>query len=77
MREWLKQLRKEKRYAPKVIAEKCGITRNYYDLIETGKRNPSVVLAQKIATLLEFDWTLFFCTEDGTLNNQTEQVVHH
>ena len=28
--------------------------------IENNKRNPSVELAQKIANVLDFDWTLFY-----------------
>lgn len=60
MREWLKKIRKEKRYPPKEIAEECGITRNYFDLIEAGKRNPSVALAKRLGEFLGFDWTWFF-----------------
>lgn len=69
LREWLKRIRKEMRYAPKEIAEKCDITRNYYDLIETGKRNPSVSVAQKIADLLNFDWTWFFNPPGDAVTN--------
>lgn len=76
LREWLKLKRKEQRYSPKSIAEYCDITRNYYDLLESGKRNPSVAVAQKIATLLDFDWTLFFKSDSNiSLPVEAKEVV--
>lgn len=34
------------------VANKAGVQRSYYGLIETGKRNPSLYIATKIATAL-------------------------
>lgn len=42
------------------VATEAGISRAYYTQIETGKRNPTVDTAKKIAGALDIDWTLFF-----------------
>lgn len=63
MRNWLIKVRAEKGLNPQEIADKCGISKNYYGMLEMEKRNPSVTLAQKIAELMNFDWTLFFSNE--------------
>lgn len=60
MRAWLKKIREEKMLTHEKIASKVGISRVYYTQIETGVRNPRVNIAKKIATVLEFDWTIFF-----------------
>ena len=65
MREWLINIRKSSDYSPKSLAVKCNVARSYYNQIENGKRNPSVPLAQRIAELLSFDWTLFFENAEG------------
>ena len=46
------------------VADHVGISRSYYTEIESGKKNPSVVTAKKIALALRFRWTIFF-DEDG------------
>ncbi|MBL4988953.1 hypothetical protein [Enterococcus lactis] len=38
-------------------------------MIESGKRSPSPFVAMKIATVLSFDWTIFF-------NQQSNKVTH-
>lgn len=42
------------------IAQQCKITQQYYNFIENGRRRPSPEVAQRIAKVLGFDWTLFF-----------------
>lgn len=42
------------------IIKKIGITQQAYNYIENNNRNPSVELAQKIADVLDFDWTMFY-----------------
>ena len=59
-RIWLKQIREAKNMDQKEIAAKTKITQAYYSYIENGDRNPSVESAQKIAEVLNFDWTMFF-----------------
>ena len=44
----------------KYVAYKIGKTQACYSYIESGNRNPSIELAQKIADVLDFDWVLFF-----------------
>lgn len=65
MREWLKDIRKNKGIEVETISIECGISQSYYSLIETGKRNPSVILAQRIGNLLDFEWTRFYNKPDS------------
>lgn len=51
MREKLKQIRKEKGYTVKEIAENLRISEVYYYKIEAKTRNPSMKLAKKIENL--------------------------
>jgi putative transcriptional regulator len=60
VRVFLTTARKNKNLTHESIAEKVGITRQYYGMIENGERTPSVYIARKIGEILEFDWTLFF-----------------
>lgn len=52
--------RKEKELTQQEMAKKIGISRQYYNDIENGKRQPSVGTAKKIGKLLGVDWTIFF-----------------
>lgn len=58
--DWLKQIRIEQRLLQEQVAAAAGIERAYYSMIETGKRKPSVTIAQAIAAALGFEWTRFF-----------------
>ncbi len=60
-RQWLVQFRGHK--TQEEVAAHCQIHRGHYSLIETGERTPSVAVAKRIASYLEFDWTLFFDKE--------------
>lgn len=59
-REWLIQMREAKGLTRTDIIKKIGITQQAYNYIENNNRNPSVELAQKIADVLDFDWTMFY-----------------
>ncbi|AFL99474.1 putative transcriptional regulator [Desulfitobacterium dehalogenans ATCC 51507] len=59
-RYWLAKIRLEAEKTHEEVAEVVGIKRQYYSMIENGERNPSVKVAQKIAEVLGFKWTLFF-----------------
>ena len=59
-RHWLKQIREAKGMEQKYVAYKICKTQACYSYIESGNRNPSIELAQKIADVLDFDWVLFF-----------------
>lgn len=70
MRKWLIELRKG--YSQTQIAEAVGISQQMYSFIELGVRRPSVEVAKKIASVLGFDWTLFYQDEDELTNTGTE-----
>ncbi|WP_426454856.1 helix-turn-helix transcriptional regulator [Paenibacillus sp. S-38] len=42
------------------VSKLASISRSAYSNIENGKREPSVDMAKKIATALNFDWQIFF-----------------
>lgn len=53
MREYLKKLREEHGYTMQVIADKIGISKQYYQCIEVGKRqqNMDITLAVKLSEI--------------------------
>ena len=57
---WLRELRINAGYTQKDIATQAEITQQFYNYIENGVRHPSVKVAKKISSVLEFDWTRFF-----------------
>lgn len=59
-REWLIQIRKVKGFTRADVVKKAKITLQMYYYIENNQRNPSVELAQRIAEVLDFDWTMFY-----------------
>lgn len=48
----LKCYRKVSRITQKELADKVGVTKDYIYMIEKGVRNPSIMVAKKIATIL-------------------------
>ncbi len=60
MREWLRQKRIQLSYTQEQIADLLNISRAYYTQIELGNRTPSPKVAQKLAKILEIEWTDFF-----------------
>ena len=56
----LKKRRRSKNLTQSQVAEQSGVSRVHYTHIENGVRRPSPDVAQKIAKLLDFDWTIFF-----------------
>lgn len=66
-RVWLIERRKSKGLTQKSIAHRLNISQQAYALYEKGKRNPPVASAKKIASILDFDWRLFF-EEESTEN---------
>lgn len=52
--------RRSKNLTQAQVAEQSGVSRAHYTHIENGVRRPSPDVAQKIAKLLDFDWTIFF-----------------
>lgn len=72
MRTWLKDIRLEKHLTELTVARRAGIAQPFYHNIEMGKKNPSPATAQRIADVLEFDWTRFFT--DGTKGDRRHRT---
>jgi putative transcriptional regulator len=64
-REWLINIRNIQDYTQQEVADSVGIDRSTYAMYESGRRNPPVATAQRIATFLKFDWTIFFAIKGG------------
>ena len=61
MRHWLKIARRESNnLTQNQLAKLADISRTMVTEIENGNANPSVEVAKRIATVLGFDWTLFY-----------------
>lgn len=69
MREWLIRQREKNGLTQDQVAKESEIERTYYNMIERGKRRPSVEVAKRIGKVLQFDWTYFFSIE----GNKTTQ----
>jgi putative transcriptional regulator len=59
-RLWLRELRLERGYDLRGIAEKVSVTAKFMGDIEHGRRNPSVKLAFKLASILDFPFEKIF-----------------
>jgi transcriptional regulator with XRE-family HTH domain len=53
----VKQLRNEKGWSQEALAHKADIDRTYLPGIESGKRNVSIVVIEKLAKALKVDLT--------------------
>lgn len=71
MRLWLKDLRQKRNLTQQQVAKRAGIERSFYTQIELGQRNPSVQTAQRIASVLNFNWTKFYTPQCG---NETQTM---
>lgn len=60
MREWLLERRKKAGMTQLQVSEQAGIARPYYTRIEGGHHKVPPETAQKIAAVLDFDWTEFY-----------------
>lgn len=63
--DWLKAERSKKGITGETVAKQAGISQQFYSLLESGKRRPSVDVAKRIATVLGFEWTKFFEEEQS------------
>ncbi|MBA4312183.1 MAG: hypothetical protein C0417_06095 [Chlorobiaceae bacterium] len=61
----LKEYREEHRLAQKQLAERLGITREYYSKIEKGSRLPSHNLLRKISVELNISLGHFFLPDQS------------
>ena len=60
MRPFLIEAREAKSLSQSEVAAKCGISRQYYNFIESGKRNCPVKTAKKIGAVLDVEWGRFY-----------------
>lgn len=71
----LRELRNERKFSIRALAERSGLNVNTFSLIENGKTSPSVSTLQQIAAALEVPITAFF--ETTTPKNSVAHVVAH
>lgn len=64
----LADIRKAKGFTQADIADVADIDRRAYSHYETNRRRPRPEVAQRIAKVLDFDWTLFYV--DGEEQDQ-------
>lgn len=74
LKEWLTKLRLEKDMTQDDVAKNADIPRTTYSSIEQGRRRPSVENAMRIASVLDFEWTLFFENERRELTHKKEMT---
>ena len=65
MNNTLRVLRAERRWSQKQLAESLGVSRQTVNAIETGKYDPSLPLAFKIAQLFEHPIEALFHPDGG------------
>ncbi len=57
----------KKGYSKYQVAQILGVDRGYVTRISKGERIPSVDMAKRIGTLLDFDWRVFYADGNGAL----------
>lgn len=74
VREWLKKLRGE--MSEQDAAKKLGITQQYYNLIETGKRQKKmdIQLCEKIAKIFKVDIHTIIDWEIERIKTEEESI---
>lgn len=70
-RNWLIDMRNKKGLKQKELADRCGIRNSFMSMIENGQRDPSGVVALKIAEVLGFDMSLFYAENVHETKNKT------
>lgn len=60
MRSFLLEARLDCNMTQDEVSTKAKISRSYYTHIEKGSKTPSVEISKRLASILKFDWTLFF-----------------
>lgn len=78
MREWLKNLRNENRMTQQSVADALGISKQYYQLIETGKRQTdmSSQLVIKLADVFDVSTVSILNMEQEYLTSSIDKGIH-
>lgn len=58
--ESMKLKRGAKGLTQKDMADRLGVSKEYYNMIENDKKTPSVTIAKEIGKILKIDWTTFY-----------------
>lgn len=74
-REWLIEIRLMQDLTQQQVADFAGVDRSTYAQYESGRRNPHVATAKKIATKLKFDWTIFFASNCGIKQQRRKKTA--
>lgn len=76
MREYLKELRLVNNLTMQDIADKIGITRQYYQQIEAGERQKKmdITLVKKLADIFDVSMERIASLENGWKNNEQKGV---
>ncbi|MBV4429474.1 helix-turn-helix transcriptional regulator [Clostridium tyrobutyricum] len=75
MRKNLRKCRLNKKLSVEDISKVLNISKSYYYKIESGLRNPTMVLAKQIANLLEEDIeSLFFNNNLDKMSNKNSYI---
>lgn len=69
----LKKLRLDMGLTQEKISKKVGISKSYYVMLEAQRRRPSVKLAQKLGTILNFPWENFFSESNEMYDFKTNR----
>lgn len=59
-RDWLRDMRTSRELTQTDVARMLGISHDHYQRIEYGQRNPSSMLARKIAVLFDVPMERFY-----------------
>lgn len=70
MKNTLKQLRLKRNWSWGNLADELGVSRHFVNAIETGKYNPSLPLAFRIARLFDESIEAIFQDEDNNISNK-------
>ncbi|MFZ4897297.1 helix-turn-helix transcriptional regulator [Enterococcus durans] len=75
MIERLKKIREDNQLTAQEVAEKIGITKGYYSMIENGKRGLSYPIAVKIANVFGMKPDEIFFDHEFTNEKLDKEVV--
>ena len=64
MRTWLRSIRKIKKMTEAQVATAAGVSQPFYHRVEMQGAGLNVKTAKAIASVLGFDWTLFFADDE-------------
>lgn len=73
MRIKLKRLRKKYGWSADLVAQKVGLKRRMYVYIESGKRNPSLTVANRLEDLFGVPQRELLVLDDNTESNSETQ----